>query len=86
MVHKYSKLRIVKTLNKGGDFVKISLKAARVNANLTQNEVAQAVGVTGKTVSNWETGETEIKMSSLIVLGNLYDVPVGDFILPNSSQ
>lgn len=32
------------------------LRAARVAANLTQDEAAQLLGVTGKTVSRWETG------------------------------
>lgn len=34
----------------------ISLSAARVNAKLTQKELAEAVGVGEKTVWNWENG------------------------------
>ena len=34
---------------------KISLKAARVNACLTQEPAAKAIGETKQTIVNWET-------------------------------
>ncbi|MBR5874499.1 MAG: helix-turn-helix transcriptional regulator [Oscillospiraceae bacterium] len=37
---------------------KITLKAARVNANLTQAEAAAKLGVAVSTLKNWETGKT----------------------------
>ena len=37
---------------------KITLKAARVNANLTQNQVCKILNVTKKTLSSWEHGKT----------------------------
>ena len=37
-------------------FPKISLTAARVNANLTQKELANRCGVSESTVIAWETG------------------------------
>ena len=37
-------------------FPKISLTAARVNANLTQKELATKCGVSESTVTAWETG------------------------------
>lgn len=36
--------------------MRVTLKAARVNANLTQDEFAKKVGVGVKTVQNWESG------------------------------
>ena len=33
---------------------KLSLKSARVNTGLTQEEAAQAINVTGKTLISWE--------------------------------
>jgi transcriptional regulator with XRE-family HTH domain len=36
--------------------VKEQIKQARVDANLTQAELARAVGVTVRTVQNWEAG------------------------------
>lgn len=37
---------------------KITLKAARVNANLTQAEAAAKLGVAVSTLKNWEAGKT----------------------------
>lgn len=37
---------------------KISLKAARVNANLTIEEAAEKIGVSPSTLKNWESGIT----------------------------
>lgn len=36
--------------------MRVTIKAARVNANLTQAAFAKAVGVGVKTVQNWESG------------------------------
>jgi transcriptional regulator with XRE-family HTH domain len=37
---------------------KITLKAARVNANLSQQEAARRIGVAASTLRNWESGKT----------------------------
>ena len=37
---------------------KITLKAARVNANLSRAEAAAKIGVAVSTLKNWETGKT----------------------------
>lgn len=37
---------------------KISLKAARVNAKLSQQAAADLIGVAVSTLRNWETGKT----------------------------
>ena len=38
--------------------IKISLAAARVNAGLTQKELAEKCGVSESTVLNWESGRS----------------------------
>ena len=38
--------------------MKISLKAARINAGLTQSEAAEQIGVSVSTIKNWEAGKT----------------------------
>ena len=58
------------------DFPKIKLKAARVNAGLTQVEAARAVGRNKQTIINWETGATEIRVSDLMALSELYGIPL----------
>lgn len=37
---------------------KISLKAARVNAGLSQKEAANKLGISNKTLCSWENGKT----------------------------
>nr|DAO04851.1 MAG TPA: Helix-turn-helix XRE-family like protein [Caudoviricetes sp.]DAR57626.1 MAG TPA: Helix-turn-helix XRE-family like protein [Caudoviricetes sp.] len=62
--------------------LKISLKAARANANLTQADVAKALRKSKQTVVNWENGKTEIDLGNLQALCNLYSLTVDDILLP----
>lgn len=73
-----------KHFDKGGQvhMLKITLQAARVNAGLTQMQVAEQFGVVNKTISNWESGKTEIKPFQLMSLCQLYGVSVDNIILP----
>ena len=38
--------------------IKISLKAARVNAGYSQKEAANILGISNKTLCSWENGKT----------------------------
>ncbi len=38
--------------------MRISIKAARANANLKQEEMASALNVTRQTISSWEKGKS----------------------------
>ncbi|MCR5294767.1 MAG: helix-turn-helix domain-containing protein [Lachnospiraceae bacterium] len=58
------------------DLPKIKLKAARVNAGLTQVEAAGAMHRNKQTIINWETGATEIRYRDLAALSELYGIPV----------
>lgn len=53
---------------------KISLKAARVNANLRQTDVALELDVAVSTVRNWESGKTFPKQPVIEKLCELYGV------------
>lgn len=65
---------------------KLSLKAARVNANLQQKDVAKALGVSNKTISAWENGETAPRIDQFNALCAMYCVPVDAvFFSKNSS-
>lgn len=59
---------------------KISLKAARINANLTQEAAAKSVNVEKETISRWERGKSEPKVSQAYALCELYGVPIDDII------
>ncbi len=37
----------------------------RKNRNLTQRQVAEAVGVTDQAISNWERGKTELRLTAV---------------------
>ncbi len=54
---------------------KISLKAARINAELTQKQAAKSINVCRDTLRNWENGKGEPRASQLKALCNLYKCP-----------
>lgn len=65
--------------------LQISLAAARVNANLTQEAVSKALHVSKQTVVNWENGKTVPTFIVLSSLSNLYGIPIDNIILPQKS-
>lgn len=65
---------------------KISLKAARVNANMTQDAVAQRLNKTKQTIVNWETGVTDIKYNDLLALSELYSMPIEYMNIPERKE
>ena len=69
----------------GGEILKniqISLAAARVNAELTQDEVADKMNVSKNTVINWEKGRTGLKPHELAYLSKLYKLPEEFIFIP----
>ena len=57
-------------------YPKIKLKAARVNAEMTQEDVAKALNRNKQTIVNWENGVTEIKVNDFKLLSELYEIPI----------
>lgn len=53
---------------------KISLRAARVNARLTQKEVADRIKVSNSTLCSWENGKTFPDQPNIDKLCSLYGV------------
>lgn len=64
----------------------VSLRAARVNRGLCQADTAKHVGVSVKTIWNWETGRTFPPADALVALCELYDVPLDNIFLPRRSD
>lgn len=62
--------------------LKISLRAARVNAGMTMDAVSKRLHRGKQTISSWETGKTEPKASELEALCELYGVTMDDIFLP----
>lgn len=66
--------------------LKISLAAARVNAGLTQDDVAKVLKVGKQTIVSWEKGKSEPKMSQSRQLSELYNMPLDYIFLPEKSN
>ena len=54
----------------------ITLKACRVNADLSAKELADKLEVTSTTVYNWEKGITKISYKYLKKISDISNVPV----------
>lgn len=65
--------------------IKISLAAARVNAGMTQAEVAKALNVGKNTIVSWEKGNSEPKITQMDKLVELYKIPRDYIFLPIKS-
>ena len=64
--------------------IKLTLPAARKNANMTQKDLASALGVSVTTVENWESGRTEPTISQARKIGELVDLHIDDIIFRRS--
>ncbi len=63
--------------------MKVSLQAARVNAKLTQSDVAKQLRKNKQTIVNWENGKTEIDKANFEALCRLYNCQMDDIFLPS---
>ena len=58
--------------------MRITLKSARVNANLTQKQLADVLNVSTKTIISWENGFTMPKIDKVEALCNALKVSYDD--------
>lgn len=65
--------------------IHISLESARVNAKLTQGELAEKLGVSKTTVWNWENGNGEPSLSQLRIISDLSGIPMDFIFVPVQS-
>lgn len=56
------------------------LKSLRKERNLTQEELAEKIGTTYKTISRWETGLYLPPVEMLQVLSNFYNVSINEIL------
>lgn len=66
--------------------LQISLAAARVNAGLTQKQLATALGVGNQTIVSWEKGKTEPKISQMVEMSKIFGIPFDNIFLPYNLQ
>lgn len=62
------------------EYPKITLKAARVNRNMTQEEAAAALDITVRTLQNYEDGTTMPQWDMVKRIEEVYQFPA-DFII-----
>ncbi len=62
----------------------ITLRAARVNAGMTQDEVARQLRKNKQTIVNWENGRTAIDLANLKLLCDLYKWDINAITLPKT--
>lgn len=60
--------------------MKFSLRAARVNANLTQSDVARELKMSKNTIVNYEKGRSVPDIETGKALAKLYGMSVDDII------
>ena len=59
--------------------LKISLRAARINADLTQKEAAERLGITAQTYIKWEQNPSQISALMQDRISEIFDMPM-DYI------
>lgn len=57
-----------------------ALKARRTAHGMTQEQVAEALGVSRQAVSKWESGAAEPTTSNLLALAKLYGVDLNELL------
>ncbi|MGN0714897.1 MAG: helix-turn-helix domain-containing protein [Anaerovoracaceae bacterium] len=57
-----------------------ALKENRERCHMTQEFVAEAIGVSRQAVSKWETGTSDPSTSNLIALAKLYDISAEELL------
>ncbi len=65
--------------------IRISLAAARVNAKLTQEEVAKKMKIGKRTIINWEKGMVMPSFADINMLSDIYGIPIDNIFLPEKS-
>lgn len=56
------------------------LKEHRTHCKMTQEFVAEAIGVSRQAVSKWENGSADPSTTNLIALSNLYGIPAEELL------
>ena len=57
-----------------------TLKAHRIQCHMTQEFVAESLGVSRQTVSKWENGSADPSTTNLLAVAKLYDVPAEELL------
>ena len=64
---------------------KLPVKAARIAAGLTQEQLANEMGVTRVTVSNWENNKKRMRTTAFYLFCKVTGFSTDEIILPEKS-
>lgn len=64
--------------------MKVSIKAARINARLKQTEAAERIGINAVTLASWESEKTFPRTTQLLKLCEIYHCTVNDISIPET--
>ena len=62
------------------------LKNSRMNAGMTQEQIAEQINVSRQTISNWENGKSLPDVISLIKISDLYQISLDDLLKGDSKM
>ncbi|XCP84490.1 helix-turn-helix transcriptional regulator [Roseburia hominis] len=62
------------------------IKSARIKENLTQEQVAEALGVSRQTISNWENEKTYPDIVSVVKMSDLYHISLDHLLKEEKSM
>ena len=65
---------------------RITLEAARINAKLTQRQLAEILEISVGTVNNWENGKSEPSLSQLRKISEISGIPMDFIFVPEKSN
>ncbi|MCH8262508.1 MAG: helix-turn-helix transcriptional regulator, partial [Proteobacteria bacterium] len=67
------------------EYIGEKINAYRTQRGLTQEALADAIGVTANTISRWETATYKVTVEDLEKLSRLFEIPIWSF-LPSDIQ
>lgn len=63
------------------EFLRINIRRLRTDKGLTQEKLAERLGISGKTVSKWETGGSAPDAAQIVQLAGLFGVTTDELLL-----
>lgn len=65
----------------GGDTLVLPIiEAERVKRQMSRDDFAKSIGVSRRTISNWQNGSTELPLSKLLMIARMWDCST-DYLL-----
>lgn len=66
--------------------MKITMKAARINAGMKAKEVARILKISPATIFSWENGKSSISAENLVKVCSIYGIDIADVEIPKKKM